>query len=168
MLAGKYCAETVEQRVSKNAVKSNPCCYCTEIPVSVDGLRRVADASEPTVMTSFFILPPIQKYFYKQTHADYVEPPVVIDAGENNMKFIYPADGATIILPLKPDGARSELICKAAHNNNGAQLFWHLDNNYVGSTKDIHQISIVPKHGVHRQTIIDNIGQKQTIEIVII
>lgn len=167
MLAGKYCAETVNQTVSRNAVRSRRCAYCTQIPVSADGLRRVADASEPAVMTSFFMLPPVHKHFYKQNHAEYVEPPSAMDAGKNDLKFIYPSDGAVIMLPRKLDGTRAELVCKATHGNPGAELFWHLDYNFIGSTTEIHQVQIAPAPGVHRLAIYDNLGRHQSIDLII-
>ncbi|MDE6023410.1 MAG: penicillin-binding protein 1C, partial [Muribaculaceae bacterium] len=46
--AGKYCQDTRIEQIAKNGTKTKECPYCTEIPVSVDGLRRVVDASEPT------------------------------------------------------------------------------------------------------------------------
>ena len=167
MLAGKYCAETITQTVSMSAAKSKRCSYCRQIPVSIDGQRRVSDASEPSIMTSYFQLPPIHKHYYKLNHAEYVEPPANLEADESNLKFIYPTNGAVILLPRKTDDTQSELICKAAHNNPSVELFWHLDNNFIGSTTDIHQIQILPLPGVHKLTIYDNIGLTQTIEIVI-
>ncbi len=74
---------------------------------------------------------------------------------------------AKIILPRKTDGTQSELICNAAHNNPSVELFWHLDENFIGSTTDIHQITIIPTHGAHKLTLFDNLGLKQTIEIII-
>lgn len=165
--ASKYCKNTRIERITKNGVKSKECPYCTEIPVSVDGLRRVVDASEPVVMKSFFQLPPVYKYYYTQTHADYIEPPINLQDPESNLKFIYPADGAVISLPRRVDNSQSQLICKAAHSNPNAELFWHLDNNYIGSTKDIHQVQITPSIGVHKLTIYDNLGTTKSIEIVI-
>lgn len=167
MLAGKYCAETTTRIVSKNALKSKRCSYCTQIPVSMDGQRRVSDATEPSVMTSYFQLPPVHKHYYKQNHAEYVEPPAIVDADQSNLKFIYPTNGSVILLPRKADGTQSELICKAAHINPNIELFWHLDNNFIGSTTDIHQIQMAPSSGVHKLTIFDKMGLKQTIEIII-
>lgn len=166
-LAGKYCKETVVCTVAKNALKSKRCPYCSQIPVSADGRRRVVDASEPAKMESYFQLPPIHKFYYKQTHADYVEPPADVKTDNSKIEFIYPANGAVIALPHKPDGEVSQLICKAAHTNPSAELFWHLDNNFTGSTTDIHQIQIAPPPGVHTLTVIDSSGARATIEIVI-
>ena len=166
-LAGKYCSETRRSRVAANALKSRRCTYCTQIPVSSDGMRRVADAKEPMVMKSFFLLPPVHKYFYKQYHADYIEPPADTNDNESNLRFIYPSDGSVISLPNTPDSHPSALVCKAAHANAGAELFWHLDNNFVRSTTDIHQIEITLSAGSHKLTVYDNTGLMKSIEIII-
>lgn len=155
------------ERVASNGHKSEECHYCTEIPVSADGLRRVVDVSEPYVMKSFFHLPPVHKYYYTRTHADYVDPPADRQASESSLRFIYPADGAVMSLPRKADNSPAQIIGKAAHTNPCAQLFWHLDNNYIGSTTDIHQIQITPSPGVHRLTIFDNLGAERSIEFII-
>lgn len=167
MLAGKYCARTSIQTVPKKAANSKRCSYCAQIPISADGQRRVVDAAEPAVMTSCFLLPPVHKHYYKLCHADYIEPPATLEANANSLKIIYPSDGAVLLLPRKPDGSQSELICKAVHNNPSSELFWHLDNNFIGSTADIHQIRIAPTPGVHKLTVYDNTGLKQSVEIII-
>ena len=165
--ANKYCKDTQLERISENGIKSKECPYCTEIPVSVDGLRRVVDLSEPTVMQSYFQLPPVHRHYYTQTHADYIEPPLNNLDSESSLRFIYPANGSVISLPRRADGNQSQLICKATHSNPNVELFWHLDNNYIGSTKDIHQVQITPSTGVHKVSIFDNNGAEKTIEIVI-
>ncbi len=165
--AGKYCKDTLTEHISPRGMKSGECQYCIEIPVSTDGMRRVADASEPFVMKSFFQLPPVQKYYYTLTHADYIEAPANLHDSESGLKFIYPADGAVVSLPRRADGKEAQLICKVAHSNPGAELFWHLDNTCVGATKDIHQVRISPSTGIHRLTVCDNAGLEKTIEIVV-
>lgn len=166
-LAGKYCKETTLQKVSPNAIKSQRCKYCVEMPISVDGKRRVTNGAEESVMTSYFMLPPIHKYYYKQSHADYIEPPIDKGVHESNLRFIYPKEGAVITLPHKADGNQSLLQCRAVHSNPSAELFWHLDNHYIESTSDIHQIQIAPLPGVHKLTIYDNSGLQKTIEIIV-
>lgn len=165
--AGRYCRDTRMQVISANGVKSPECPYCTEIPVSLDGLRRVADAAEPSVMQSYFQLPPVHKLYYTRTHAGYIEPPASTLGSESGIRFIYPADGAVIALPKRADNCESQIICKAAHANSNAELFWHLDNNYLGATKDIHQLPIAPTAGVHKLTVYDNLGSSKTIAIVV-
>lgn len=165
--AGKYCKERVIRKVSENAVKCVVCPYCRQIPVSLDGMRRVENASEPMELRSYFILPPVQKYFYKQTHADFNEPPVHDNGKESNMKFIYPADGSVITLPCGNDGTRSELICKATHSDPAASLFWYLENNFLASTTDIHQLQLSPSPGYYKLTIFDEKGNQNSVEFII-
>lgn len=155
-LAGKYCKDTVLQKVAGNAHKSARCSYCTEIPISTDGLRRVVNASEPSVMQSYFILPPVHKYYYKQVNADYVEPPADMSGNQINLKFIYPSDGAVVSIPRQMDGSPGSLTCKVACCTPGELLFWHLDNHFVGTTTDLHQVQIAPEAGVHKLTVYDS------------
>lgn len=162
-LAGKYCKEKVLRKVPKNALKSQPCPYCREIPVSPDGLRRVSDCSEPMEMKSYFILPPMQKYFFKRQNSDYIEPPTDSNSS-GNIKFIYPSDGAVVSIPGNPGEV---IICKATHSDQKAGLFWYLDDSFIEATADIHQIQISPASGVHRLTIVDNTGSEVAIEFVV-
>lgn len=166
-LAGKFCADTRLQTVSESALRSRTCPYCMRIPVSLDGQRRVADCSEPMELRSFFILPPVHKHFYKLHHADYTEPPAGNEGQTDAMQFIYPAPGAVIALPQKLDGTRSELICKATHSDPAAELFWHLDQHFVGSTTDLHRISLPLSSGVHRITVVDRTGAQISREVII-
>lgn len=162
--AGKYCHETELQVVSANALKSQPCPYCHELAVSADGLRRVSDCSEPMVMKSFFVLPPMQKHFYKLVHADYIEPPMEnASVSGDCIKIIYPADGAVLSMPKH----ETNLICKATNASSSATLFWHLDNNFIDATTDIHQVKLVPTPGVHRLTIVDHAGNTATVEFIV-
>lgn len=166
-LAGKYCKDTERKNVSKNAVTSRRCPYCIEIPVSLDGQRRVYDCTEPMELKSFFVLPPIHKHFYKQSHLDYIEPPAHKNNDNNAIRFLYPTQGMVISLPRKIDGSQAELICKVTHYNPSIELFWHLDDAFIGTTTDIHQIQISPNSGVHRITVVDNNGIEQSIEFII-
>ena len=166
-LAGKDCNETKMQIVPSQAIKSKNCPYCKKLPISLDGLRKVKNASEPSEMISYFILPPVPKYYYKQNHVDYIEPPEDLQKSASDINFIYPSDGAVIYLPKKSDGETSEIICQVAHNNPGAELFWHLDNKFIELTTDIHQVQIQPSSGYHKLTVYDSNGNDKTIEIIV-
>lgn len=162
-IAGKYCSETAMRLRPANGLKSDKCPYCKEIPVSLDHKRLVTNFSEPMEMKSYFILPPLQKYYFKLQHAGYVDPPSHPDAA-NKIKFIYPANGAVVSLPTDDEHM---IICKATHSSPTATLFWHFDNNYIKSTSDIHQIQLSPTEGIHHLTIIDDSGSEASIEFVV-
>lgn len=118
-------------------------------------------------LKSFFVLPPIQKHFYKLSHTDYIEPPANKGSDNNDIRFLYPTQGSVISLPHKIDGSRAGLVCKATHNNPSIELFWHLDDTFVGTTADVHQIQISPNPGMHRITVVDNYGNEQSVEFII-
>ena len=84
------------------------------------------------------------------------------------MRFIYPADGCVVSLPVQSDGTRTTLNCSVAHNDPLAEVFWHLDNSYIGSTKDIHQMSVRLSSGVHRITVVDSSGQEQSVTVIVV
>jgi penicillin-binding protein 1C len=65
----------------------------------------------------------------------------------NAMEVIYPKNGAKIYVPLEADGTRGRMICNAAHRLPGMKIFWHLDDQYVGETKDFHQMALNPGSG---------------------
>lgn len=164
-MAGRNCTETVQALVSRNALKSRSCPYCQEV---VGG--HGADSHE---FERRFVLPPVMEHYYRQSHSSYQSAAL---AGAQTaarvdvqpMRFIYPADGCVVSLPVQSDGTRTTLNCAVAHNNPSAEVFWHLDNSYLGSTKDIHQMSVRLSSGVHRITVVDFSGQEQSVSVIVL
>lgn len=161
-IAGRNCTETVQAVVPKNSLKSRSCPYCQEVV-----------ATDNTETERRFVLPPVMEHYYRQTHSAYqsatlaaVQTAARVDV--QPMHFIYPTDGSVVSLPIQSDGTVSALNCSVAHNDPSAELFWHLDNTYLGSTKDIHQMSVQLSSGVHRITVIDSCGYEQTVAIIIV
>jgi penicillin-binding protein 1C len=116
----------------------------------------------------WFVLPPSMEYYYKTKNYEYhVLPPFRPDCVQaenaNPMEIIYPKDGAKIYVPLEADGSRGRVIFNAAHRQAGVKIFWHMDDQYVGETKDFHQIALNPPPGKHTLTLVD--GNGNTIHI---
>ena len=84
------------------------------------------------------------------------------------MQFIYPKQSGKFFLPKDFDGNMNELILKIAHSKPETTVFWYLDNTYIGSTKAIHDMSILPKPGEHLITVVDEFGNeaKRRIDIL--
>lgn len=170
--AGRFCRETQTRLLPKGAAACRPCPYCREVAISLDGRRLVTDRSETVRLENRFVLPPVIEHFYKPLHPEYVElPPLKQSSGADpaaTMYFIYPADGSVISLPRQLDGSPGSFVARVAHANPSTELFWHLDNTYIGSTRDIHQMTIAPTRGVHTITVVDALGAMQNIEVIII
>ena len=169
--AGKNCSKTEVLLVPKGAKNSKVCPYCREESVSLDGNYRITDRSELVVKQNFFVLPPLMEHYYKPLHPEYVSLPQLksyyATTSGAQMHFISPANGSIISLARHADGTPGNVICQVTHSNSSAEIFWHLDNNYLGSTTTIHEMSVSPSPGYHKITIIDNFGESLDLEIVI-
>ena len=80
--------------------------------------------------------------------------------GENlvSMDFIYPKQNNSIFLPKDFNGKTNALILKIAHSKPESSVFWYLDETYVGTTRDIHELAILPEEGKHTITVVDEFG----------
>lgn len=169
--AGKNCEKTHMMLVPKGCKNSKMCPYCREVAISLDGNFRIADRSETTMTQNFFVLPPLMEHYYRPLHPDYASLPPLKSTGSavgaGQMHFISPANGSVISLARLADGSLGNLICKVAHSNPSAELFWHIDNNFLGSTTHLHEMSVSPSAGYHKITVVDNFGASMELEIVI-
>jgi len=169
--AGQYCQDIDEQYVPKSGLKAPVCPYHQLVHLSADAKWQVNGNCEPPdniLNKSWFVLPPSMEYYYKARNYQYhVLPPFRADCTQaengNAMEVIYPKNGAKIYVPLEADGTRGRMICNAAHRQPGMKIFWHLDDQYVGETKDFHQMALNPPPGNHILTLVD--GNGNTIRI---
>jgi penicillin-binding protein 1C len=169
--AGQYCQDVDEQYVPKSGLKAPVCPYHQLVHLSADAKWQVNGNCEPPdniLNKSWFVLPPSMEYYYKARNYQYhVLPPFRPDCTQaengNAMEVIYPKNGAKIYVPLEADGTRGRMICNAAHRQPGMKIFWHLDDQYVGETKDFHQMALNPPPGKHILTLVD--GNGNTISI---
>jgi len=173
-LANGACASR-SQMVPKSNHFSQVTPYHQRIHLDGTGHWQVNDQCESVNQMqhlSWFILPPSQAYYYRQNHADYQDvPPFRADCIGNEdvvMSMIYPSEGAKIYIPIDLDQQRSKAVFEVVHRNSGAVLYWHLDESYVGQTKDFHQQALWVKAGQHRLTIVDEQGNRlsRTFEVL--
>ena len=114
-----------------------------------------------------FILPPSMEWYYRQNHPEYA--PYSPEDSENYalMEFIYPEGGGTIYIPRQLDGSIAGITFNLAHRLPSAKIFWHLDNEYVGQTQFIHQLSLTPAPGRHTVTVVDDKGNSLSVGFTI-
>ncbi len=169
--AGEYCEDTDYEWVPISGLKAPVCPYHQLVHLSADGKWQVTGNCVPPdeiINKKWFVLPPSMEYYYKTKNYEYhVLPPFRPDCVQaenaNPMEIIYPKDGAKIYVPLEADGSRGRVIFNAAHRQAGVKIFWHLDDQYVGETKDFHQMALNPPPGKHILTLVD--GNGNTIHI---
>jgi len=160
--------DAVEQKfIQISGLKTKPCPY--HVLVHLDRLEQfqvnssceaIADISHK----SWFVLPPLMAYYYKTKNPFYKPlPPFRADClGENaiSMQFMYPNDNNSIFLPKGFDGKTNELILKIAHSKPETTVFWYLNEQFLGSTQNIHEFGILPKKGKHLLTVVDAFGNE--------
>lgn len=164
--AGQYCDDTDDMWVPKSGLKAPVCPYHQLVHLSADGKWQVTGNCVPPseiVNKSWFVLPPSMEYYYKTKNYQYhVLPPFRPDCVQEEnaapMELIYPKENAKIYVPLEADGTRGRVIFNAAHRVPGVKIFWHLDDKYVGETKDFHQLALNPSPGHHQLTLVDGNG----------
>lgn len=166
--AGEYCKDIIEELVSPSGEKTALCPYHKLIHLDRTGVYRVTDACEtPSEMQhrSWFILPPAMEYYYKIKNSDYKILPAFMpgcsdESGNSVMEMIYPKNNASIYVPVEFDGARGKVVLNATHRDAAARIYWHIDGEYLATTKTYHQLAVSPTPGKHTLTLVDNKGER--------
>ena len=143
-----------------------PCSFHHRIWINPDNGLQVDRGcfDGPSKAENWFILPPLQAYYYRHSHPWYLDVPRWQDgcrAGEDPMALIYPhTSSRDIYLPTNGRGAIQPLIMKATHINPSATIYWHLDGKYLQSTQGIHSLSLSSEPGPHRLVLVDEDGNQ--------
>ncbi|GAB4335142.1 MAG: penicillin-binding protein 1C [Flammeovirgaceae bacterium] len=162
-----YCQPIDSAWVHHKGLDTAPCPYHQEIHLDKAGKKRVNSlCASPSEMqkVSWFVLPPVQEWYYKIHHPHYkVLPPIAEGCqGENirNLDMLYPRENARILIPKQLDGQIGRSIFEAIHRKKDAEIHWHLDEEYLGKTLHQHQMSIFTSKGIHELILIDQWGEK--------
>lgn len=166
-IKGRFCDKVDTLLIVPQGVNSETCNFHHAVTLTPDEKFRVYSSQEGEYITkSWFTLPPVWEWYYKQYHPEYkVLPPFK----KNNisqtlpMEFIYPAMNAIIKLPKQIDGSLGHFTAELAHSNNNVRIFWHLDNKYLTFTDFIHKIPLQPTQGKHSLTAIDGDGNSVSV-----
>lgn len=164
-LKGRFCEETDTLLILPAGLKTEACPYHHPVNLSADETQRIYENcanTEPTIRKSWFTLPPVWEWYYKQHHPEYKTlPPFKPGCGEDAlqpMQFIYPPMNARIALPKQLDGSKGQMTVELAHSHPNAIIYWHLDNTYLTQTQDFHKLSLQPASGKHSLTAVDDEG----------
>ncbi|KQM78105.1 penicillin-binding protein 1C [Pedobacter sp. Leaf216] len=166
--AGEYCTNVNEEMVPSAGEKTSVCPYHKLVHLDQSGSYRVTDQCESVTNMqhkSWFILPPAMEYYYKIKNSDYKNLPPFKEgcntAGGNSvMEVIYPKNNAIVYIPIELDGTRGKIVLNAAHRNSSSKIYWHIDNEYVATTTNFHQLAISPAPGKHTLTLVDENGER--------
>jgi penicillin-binding protein 1C len=153
--------------VAKKGLETTACPYHKTIHITADHKFRLhsecASVDEMKHVT-WFVLPPVQEFYYKSKNLSYKSlPPFRRDCEPSSavigMEMIYPKANSRIFIPREIDGKPGSSVFELAHRNPNAEVYWHLDGEYLGSTVRNHHFPIHPAEGKHIVTIIDEHGE---------
>jgi penicillin-binding protein 1C len=153
--------------VGKPGLESTACSYHKKIHLTSDKKFQIHSACESIdkiAHTNWFVLPPIQEYYFKAKNLSYKTlPPFRADCQNgttvSGMDLIYPKPNAKIFIPRGFDGKPGSSVFELAHRNAAAKVYWHLDGEFIGETQRNHQIALNPGEGRHTLTIVDEAGE---------
>ncbi|MBI3510061.1 MAG: penicillin-binding protein 1C [Bacteroidetes bacterium] len=172
--AGDLC-DAEEQWIPKSGLKSGPCPYHRMIHLDASGKFQVtSDCEEVSKMqhAPWFVLPPAMEYYYKTKNPSYKTlPPFKDGCGGvtvNSMDFVYPRQETQLYIPTELDGRPGKVVFEIAHRKSGMTVYWHLDDQYMGMTKDIHQFAMNPDPGAHTVTCVDENGESISMKFEVV
>ncbi|MEL3909090.1 MAG: penicillin-binding protein 1C [Treponemataceae bacterium] len=168
-IASPFCDETKQIQIPKKFLINKACPFCKPIALSADEKYRITDIEKVDnlpVIKSFFTLPPAQEYYYAQAHPDYKKLPPKLEEAKSNLydfQIIFPKNYSNIFIPTQLDGSIGAFVAKVAYNEKNKELFWYLDQNFLTTTKGIHEVKISTSYGKHRLTIVDSSGNEESL-----
>lgn len=180
---GPNCPESTYIEAPASAPPRAACPYCRTVALNQDRSRRLTlrpGSSEAVVLEKRFVLPPAEERFYRLWNLDYrpLPPaapaagatlgdenggsaaPIVADAPTFVLAVIAPEEGSSAYIPIELDGRPGRMVFQAAHRDPAAILYWHLDDRYLGSTIQFHEMEARPAPGAHVMTLVDGAGNR--------
>ena len=172
--ASSICEETELRYIQISGKKTRPCPYHRLVHVDTQEKYQVNSSCEPIENIKnkpWFVLPPLQAFYYKNKNPFYKPIPPFregcLSDSDISMEFIYPNQHSTVFLPKDFNGKTNDLVLKVAHSKPELELFWYVDNVYIGSTKEIHDMAILPNPGEYTLTVVDELGNELKHKITV-
>ncbi len=165
-LATDICDETIELLLPKNALSTPECPYHQLVHLDKEKKNRVTSkcySVSEMITEPWFILPPVQEWYFKQKNPFYKTLPPFKEGCtpevSTNMAVIYPKDFTRIFIPRELDGKMGKAVFEIAHRNPEIKIFWHLNQEYMGSTQSNHRMELAPEPGTYLMTLVDEQGE---------
>lgn len=166
-ISGQYCPDPDTIAVPFKGLKSSICPYHQLVHLSADQQFRVNSNCYPVdemEHVSWFVLPPVVEWYYIKHHADYKRLPPFsagcVEDGQKSMGLVYPREEVKIFIPRNLSGEKERVIFEAVHSNPGATIYWHIDDEFIASTRYYHQVEVLPSAGKHLLILIDDKGEE--------
>ncbi|MCD4736600.1 MAG: penicillin-binding protein 1C, partial [Bacteroidales bacterium] len=129
-LASVNCTEIDTIGIPSVGLRTNPCKYHKTISLDKSGRYRVFSGcveDEKMIRKSWFVLPPVMEYYYRQKNPSYkplppYKPGCNPSLEEQIMDFVYPEKNSKIYIPKNLSGKRSKTVFSVAHREKNCEL----------------------------------------------
>lgn len=170
-----FCDEKRKEWVPKSSLGTLACPYHQRIHLNKEGKRVNSSCASTLAMEhkNWFVVAPDVEEFYKKRHTLYRPLPAFDPScdgadGGQSLSITYPLQNQSIYLPVGFDLEMQSAVFEASHNDPNTILFWHLDDNFVGQTSQIHQMVLQPEIGKHKLMVYDLHGNKKSIRFKVV
>lgn len=168
-VANAYCPHTDTVTIPDVHYEVLPCSNHKWVHLDASQKYQVHASCESVanmVSQSWFILPPVQEWYYKRKSATYKSVPPFrsdcVTSATQSMQFIYPKQNHKIFIPLELDGGKGQVVFELAHRQASTKVYWHLDSEYLGQTQHTHKMGLVTTKGKHVVSVTDALGNELT------
>lgn len=156
-------------------LQTGVCPYHKKVFLDASGQYQVLPDCYPVDQKryeAYFVLPPVQEMFYKRHSALYRPLPAMFPAcatahPDDMMAFVYPKADAHVTIPIGIRGDRQQVIFEIAHRNPKKQVFWTLNDVFLGKTRLNHQMPIDVEKGTYELRCVDEDGVELYRKIVV-
>ncbi|UYW00847.1 penicillin-binding protein 1C [Flavobacterium agricola] len=172
-VASQHCPSQ-KAKIPKKGINTTICPYHKVIHLDQTKQFQVSAACEDLdkIQTEvYFVLPPVMQWYYKSKNMNYkLVPPYRSDCGTSKqhvLDFIYPENNMVLSQTKNQAGELQPVIAKVAHVNTEAQIFWYLNDTYLGKTKTFHEMMIEAKPGDYKLYAVDEMGNEAFVNITL-
>lgn len=170
--ASEFCEHKDTILIPATCLQTPSCNYHKSIFTDKSKTYRVDSDCEDIqnmITGNYMILPPLVEKYYKLNHPAFKTVPTYKSVSqsklaEKSMALVYPKNDSKILIPIQLDETPGKTIFEATHKNSMTKIYWHIDDEYIGETAQIHQLAMNPAKGKHILKLIDEEGRSITCQ----
>jgi len=173
--ASSHCPSKAPVFAPQEGTRTETCPFHKKIHLDQEERYQVTSACyEVSEMKSrsWFVLPPVQEWYYKRKDPFYKTIPKFAPncggTSTKNMDVIYPKRNSRLFVPRNLDGTMEKTIFEIAHRQPENNVYWHLDESFIGITHGTHKLESAPLPGKHVFTLVDETGESLEIRFEVL
>ncbi|WP_258101168.1 penicillin-binding protein 1C [Marinoscillum pacificum] len=171
--ASEHCPESEEELAPKN-MKPMKVCEFHKAHLIENNHIVCSHCWKGNQVTKVFLSYPPDVSYYLRQNGGLIESipthnPSCPTRNESDiLEIIYPLDEANIIVTRDFDGTYQPVVSRVATRYTNRELFWYLDNEYLGSTIEQASLPLKLRSGQHLLTVTDPEGNRDQVSFSVI